>query len=86
MNAHISNSNLCSRCGKVRVVVKTYTEKVGNSTVSYKITSCPDPDCQKIVNRKMGEEDEKRSKIKNEQVRREVERQNRIAEKRKATI
>ena len=46
-----SLGNICSRCGKVRVVTKTYEEKVGNSFVTYKLTSCPDENCQEKVDK-----------------------------------
>lgn len=39
----------CIRCGKQRIIGKTWTEKINGSTVSYTQTICPDPECQKIV-------------------------------------
>ncbi|MBI5127309.1 hypothetical protein HZA76_02530 [Candidatus Roizmanbacteria bacterium] len=42
-------SNPCSRCGKERVFVKTWKEKIGYSTITTTETACPDPECQKIV-------------------------------------
>lgn len=41
--------NLCIRCGKERVVVRTWIEKVGYSTVTNTLMACPDPECQKLV-------------------------------------
>ncbi len=43
-------SNPCTRCGIERIVVKTWEEKVGNSTVVNIETVCPNPECQKKVN------------------------------------
>jgi len=39
----------CTRCGKDRVVISSYTEEVNKSPVTYTVTVCPDPECQKIV-------------------------------------
>ncbi len=41
--------NKCIECGKQRVVVESHTENVGNGTIVYSETTCPDPDCQKRV-------------------------------------
>lgn len=43
--------NLCIRCGKVRVVVRTWEEQVGYSTVTNTEMACPDPECQKKVDK-----------------------------------
>lgn len=43
-------SNPCIRCGKERIVSKTWKEKVGYSYVYNTETICPDADCQKQVN------------------------------------
>lgn len=42
-------SNPCTRCGKERIVVKTWREKIGYSVVTTTETACPDKECQKIV-------------------------------------
>ncbi|OGK10454.1 hypothetical protein A2767_01195 [Candidatus Roizmanbacteria bacterium RIFCSPHIGHO2_01_FULL_35_10] len=42
-------SNLCVRCGKQRIIVKTWKEKLGYSTITATMTACPDKECQKIV-------------------------------------
>lgn len=48
-----TNSNPCIRCGKERVVVKTWKEKMetyaGTSLLTHTETGCPDKACQKIV-------------------------------------
>jgi uncharacterized protein YajQ (UPF0234 family) len=56
----INNSSICIECGKQRVVVGTHQEKVGNSVVTYKDTICPDPECQKKVEKILAGELEKR--------------------------
>lgn len=76
-------ANICTRCGKERVVSKTYKEKVGGCYVFYREMSCPDPECQKRVEKVLTTEKNKRTFIKNEQNKREAERQDRIAASRK---
>jgi len=45
--------SICTRCGKVRIVAKTWIEKIitasGKGNVTHSQTVCPDPECQKIV-------------------------------------
>lgn len=72
-------SNKCSLCGKERVVVKTRKEKVGSSYVFYREMSCPDAECQKKVEKTLTNEKNKRALIKDEQLKREKERQLRVA-------
>jgi hypothetical protein len=57
---NISNTSICIECGKQRIVVGTHEEKVGNSVVVYKDTICPDPECQKKVEKTLAKELEKR--------------------------
>jgi formylmethanofuran dehydrogenase subunit E len=56
----IGNPSICIECGKQRIVVATHEEKVGNSVVVYKETICPDPECQKKVEKILAKELEKR--------------------------
>lgn len=42
-------TNLCSRCGTERIVVKSWQEKIGISTVTNTEKACPDAECQKKV-------------------------------------
>lgn len=44
-------SNPCIQCGKQRIDGKSWNSKSGNSLVFYTQTICPDPDCQKIVDK-----------------------------------
>lgn len=73
--------SVCTRCGKPRIVVKTYQEKVETSTVTYTITECSDPECQKQVNKTLLTEKNKRKFIKDEQIKREDARKQVIEEK-----
>lgn len=43
-------SNPCSRCGKERIIARTWKEKIGNSVIVNTEKICPDPECQKKVN------------------------------------
>jgi hypothetical protein len=73
----------CTRCGKPRIVVDTYEEKVDTSTVTYTITECSDPECQKLVNKTLQTEKKKRQFIKDEQVKREEVRKQVIEDKKR---
>jgi hypothetical protein len=55
-----TDTSICIECGKKRIIVGTYEEKVGNSTVVYKETICADPECQKKVEKTLAKELEKR--------------------------
>jgi len=72
-------SNKCTRCGKERIAIKTYKQKVGGSYVYWREMSCPDSECQKKVEKTLFNEAKKRSFIKGEQLKREEERKIRIA-------
>jgi uncharacterized protein YajQ (UPF0234 family) len=55
-----TNTSRCIECGKQRIIVGTHEEKVGNSVIVIKETSCPDPQCQKKVEKILAKELEKR--------------------------
>jgi hypothetical protein len=76
----------CIRCGKARIVIDTYEEKVEASFVTYTITACSDLDCQKIVDRLLKDEEKKRKDIKVEQEKREVQRREAIAARKLASV
>lgn len=60
-------NNPCFRCGKERVFVRSWEEKVGNSVVVTREMACPDNECQD----KVDEDNAKRiKKIKDAQARR----------------
>lgn len=54
------NGNPCIRCGKQRVIVDTWKEHVGKSLLTHTSFSCPDRDCQKIVDGELAAIKEKR--------------------------
>jgi hypothetical protein len=66
----ITNGNTCTRCGKQRIVTSSYNETVGNSSITYTITACCDPECQKMVDEKLLKEEKKRELFKDEQEKR----------------
>lgn len=69
-----NSKSRCTRCGKARVVVKTYEKEINGSKILYKLTGCPDPECQKKVEEGLQKEKEKREKIKADQEKREEQR------------
>lgn len=65
----------CTRCGKVRIVASSYEEELGNSTLAYTITVCPDPVCQKIVENSLKEEELRRITMSEEHKKRTLQRE-----------
>lgn len=59
----ILNSNPCIRCGKPRIVKKTWKEKIGNAMMTMEETCCPDPICQKEVDSENQKQNDKRRLI-----------------------
>lgn len=63
-------SNPCVRCGKQRIVSKRWKEEITNfwgvSEITYEETVCPDKECQKIVDKKLKAEREKREHFEQE--------------------
>lgn len=51
--------SVCTRCGKERIVHKTWNEKFGDSIIVNTEMICPDSDCQKIVNRDIKKQKDK---------------------------
>lgn len=39
----------CIRCGKLRILARTWSEHIGLSDVTYSENVCPDTECQKLV-------------------------------------
>lgn len=77
------NNRQCRRCGKPRLVVSVYEEKIDNSTITHTITECSDPDCQKQSEKQVELEEKKRKIIKAEQTKREAIRKRLIEEKKR---
>jgi hypothetical protein len=43
--------NLCVKCGKKRIFKRTYQEYIGLNLVTFTDMICPDPACQKAVDK-----------------------------------
>lgn len=63
----------CTRCGKERVVKSSYTEKLEKTTVVYTVTICPDPECQKLVEKGLVADEAKRKIMRDEHEKRTQE-------------
>jgi len=44
-------NNPCTRCGKQRIFVRTWKQKIGYSVITTTETACPDKECQKMVDK-----------------------------------
>ncbi|PIS15433.1 hypothetical protein COT62_03720 [Candidatus Roizmanbacteria bacterium CG09_land_8_20_14_0_10_41_9] len=78
--------NVCCRCGKERIVKRVWKERIGNSVVENTETVCPDKECQKIVDRDLKKQKNKRlqmEKRKEESLRKRKKKPNTLPLKRK---
>ena len=66
--------NVCTRCGKQRIVVKTWKERIKDSTIIHTSNACPDAACQKIVDGKLAVLKEKREAMEKERIQRTLAR------------
>ncbi len=82
-DSHLSGS-VCVRCGKQRVIVDSYEEKTETSVVTYTTAICSDPDCQKIVDKQLKEDEVRRAMVKSDQLKREILRKEAVALKKRA--
>lgn len=48
--------NVCFRCGKTRRIVKTYKEIISGSLVVTNLTTCPDSECQAVIDKQLAKE------------------------------
>ena len=62
--------NVCIRCGKPRIVAKTWKERIKGSTDIHTSTVCPDSACQKIVDGKLAVQRQKREAMEKERIQR----------------
>lgn len=46
-------SNPCYRCGSQRIIAKNYKEGTGINQVDVTLTVCPNPECQKTVDKEL---------------------------------
>lgn len=67
-------SNPCIRCGKERIVSKTWKEKAntffGESIIIYTESICPDSECQEIVDKKIAAQKQKTEEMQQARVER----------------
>lgn len=71
----------CIRCGKDRVLSKTWKEKKGDSLLTYSLFVCPDTECQKLVDEKLKKERDRLEAIQTKS----IERRKANIKKKKAT-
>lgn len=57
------DGNVCFRCGKQRIVVKTWKEHTRGGIVVHTTTTCPNPECQKVIDRQFAVQKEKQDAI-----------------------
>ena len=62
----MSEGSPCIRCGKLRIVAKTWQEEVNGAKVTVTQTVCPDAECQKIVESELKKKMEKIANIQKE--------------------
>jgi len=55
--------NICFRCGKERIIIKVWKEKIGNSVVENTETACPDKECQKATEKDIKKQKDKRLQL-----------------------
>jgi|GEM_PF-601796 len=75
--------NLCTRCGKPRIISKTWKEKVqtynGLTEITCTQSVCPDKNCQKIVDRDLAERRAKAEEVaQNKELRVQASKQRRV--------
>ena len=66
--------NPCVRCGTERVVIKTYTERICESTVTTTQMKCPNPECQSIVNKEIKTQEDRKEALRQRANQRVLER------------
>lgn len=72
------STNPCTRCGKERILFKSWTEEVPTfgdkiMIITRELTVCPDAECQKIVAAELAVQKKKRDKIKSDREEKLVE-------------
>ncbi len=66
--------NVCTKCGKPRIVVKTWKERIKGSIIIHTSTACPDAACQKIIDGKLAVLKEKKEAMEKERIQRTLAR------------
>jgi hypothetical protein len=57
---------VCIRCGKLRIVAKTWKDMIGTTQTVFTQTVCPDSECQKIVEEMLKKRNDHANEIKNQ--------------------
>lgn len=70
---NIKTMSKCIRCGKERIIKSSIVESLEKTTVTYTVTVCPDPECQKLVEKGLVAEENKRKVMHAEQKKRAKE-------------
>lgn len=68
-------NNPCIECGRQRIDGKTWKEKVGTSIATYTQTICPDPACQKLVDKAIADRKEKSELLAQKKIAAKLERE-----------
>lgn len=68
-------NNPCIECGTQRVDGKSWKEKIGTSVLAYTQTICPDPACQKIVDKAIAKRKEKNELLAQKKIAAKLERE-----------
>ena len=69
--------SVCPVCGKDRIIVKEFKERIGNAVVVTTITTCPDKNCQARLDDRLAKEKKVRDGMKLEAEKRLEERKKR---------
>lgn len=64
----------CIRCGKDRITLSSYKQVISNSEIVYTTTVCSDPECQKMVDKTLKQDEAKMAVQKIEQEQRAQQR------------
>ena len=72
-------NNPCINCGKQRIDGKSWKEKIGTSLVTYTQTICPDPACQKIIDKGIADRKAKSDALAQEKIKAKLAREKLLA-------
>lgn len=71
--------NPCIECGKQRIDGKSWIQKSGISSVTHTLTICPDPTCQKIVDKAIADRKAKSADLAQKRAQSKLDREKLIA-------
>lgn len=82
------SDNPCFRCGKQRIVTKTWKETITTFSgmeqkVEFSDSVCPDAACQNMLNEELEKQKDKRDKITQDRTQRMVDQKARMSARRK---